>query len=294
MRRNPRFLASLALVGVMTGCGTAAAHHAEAGRGETTTVVPAVADPGPVSHVIADRLSATAPLANALYTPANAATTAPATTAALAEAPAQPAPASPDAAQEGTPAPPKAAASDDTSGTTAEDEDVAPAADHSAEADQAAAPAPAPTPRAVPAPAPAPAPVAAPAPEPSTLAVASAAGFDAGAEAGFLQATNATRASLGVAPLTMDAGLQAYARRQAQAMADAGQIFHSQISNLLGAWSTAGENVGVGPSVGSIHAALVASPGHFRNLSDPGFVAMGVGVVVDGAGRMWTAHVFAA
>jgi uncharacterized protein YkwD len=117
---------------------------------------------------------------------------------------------------------------------------------------------------------------------------------DAGSEDAFWQLTNATRASIGAGALRFDAGLQAYARQQAHAMADAGQIFHSNISNLLGAWSLVGENVGVGPSVGAINNALIASPGHYRNISDPAFTAMGVGVVIDGAGRVFTAHVYGA
>jgi uncharacterized protein YkwD len=132
-----------------------------------------------------------------------------------------------------------------------------------------------------------------PAPAPVAPAVLSVAG-DAGSEDAFWQLTNATRASIGAGALRFDAGLQAYARQQAHAMADAGQIFHSNISNLLGAWSLVGENVGVGPSVGAINNALIASPGHYRNISDPAFTAMGVGVVIDGAGRVFTAHVFGA
>jgi uncharacterized protein YkwD len=133
----------------------------------------------------------------------------------------------------------------------------------------------------------------APAPALVAPAVLSVAG-DAGSEDAFWQLTNATRVSIGAGALRFDAGLQAYARQQAHAMADAGQLFHSNISNLLGAWSLVGENVGVGPSVGAINDALIASPGHYRNISDPGFTAMGVGVVIDGAGRVFTAHVFGA
>jgi hypothetical protein len=40
--------------------------------------------------------------------------------------------------------------------------------------------------------------------------------------------------------------------------------------------------------------AFVASPSHYENLIDPGFGFIGVGVVYDGQGRMWTAHRFMA
>ena len=91
-----------------------------------------------------------------------------------------------------------------------------------------------------------------------------------------------------------NAELSAYAAQHAATMAGANHLHHSDISVLLGSWSTVGENVGVGPSVGAIHAALLASPGHYRNLSDAGFTHVGIGVYVDGGGRTWTAHVFGA
>jgi uncharacterized protein YkwD len=77
-------------------------------------------------------------------------------------------------------------------------------------------------------------------------------------------------------------------------MATSANLHHSDISVLLAGWSTVGENVGVGSSVATIHAALLASPGHYRNLADPGFTHVGIGVYVDGGGRTWTAHVFGA
>ena len=79
-----------------------------------------------------------------------------------------------------------------------------------------------------------------------------------------------------------------------ETMAAADTLHHSDITVLLTPWTTVGENVGVGPSVPTIHAALLASPGHYRNLADPTFTSMGIGVHVDAAGRTWTAHIFAA
>ncbi|MPY94058.1 MAG: hypothetical protein GEV08_13645 [Acidimicrobiia bacterium] len=136
----------------------------------------------------------------------------------------------------------------------------------------------------------APAPVEPPAP----VAMANVAASQSPAEDHFLALTNATRASVGLGPLRSDAGLHAYAVAQAQAMAAAGNIYHSDISSLLGSWWTVGENVGVGPAVAPIHDALVASPGHYANIAHGGYTSMGVGVVVDAAGRVWTAHVFGA
>ncbi len=161
-----------------------------------------------------------------------------------------------------------------------------------------AAPVEAPTTTAAPVEAPttteAPAAEAAPVVEEAAYQPTSTVAGDTSAEYEFLADTNATRASIGVAALTMDSSLQAYARNQAQAMADAGTIYHSDIATLLGTWSTVGENVGVGPSVLPIHNALVASPLHYRNLADSTFTNIGIGVVHGNDGRIYTAHVFGA
>jgi uncharacterized protein YkwD len=139
-----------------------------------------------------------------------------------------------------------------------------------------------------------PVPVLAPAAEPAPALVAFAPASQSPAEDEFVNLTNSARAAVGLASLQTDAGLHDYAVNQALAMAAAGQIYHSDISVLLGAWYTVGENVGVGPAVGPIQAALLASPGHYANIVHGAYTVMGVGVVVDAAGRVWTAHVFAA
>ncbi len=112
----------------------------------------------------------------------------------------------------------------------------------------------------------------------------------------FFNLVNVTRAGVGVPALGYDAGLSAYAQAQAQAMANAGTIFHSDITALMTAYgySTVGENVGVGPSAVAINGALNASPSHYANLISSGFTAMGVGVAVGANGMIYTAHEFAA
>lgn len=106
--------------------------------------------------------------------------------------------------------------------------------------------------------------------------------------------TNATRSGIGIGALSYDAGLEAYAQAHAQVMANAGTIFHSNIADLLGSWSTVGENVGVGPNAELINSALIASPPHYENISYAGYTHMGIGVVFDASGRLYTTHVFAA
>jgi hypothetical protein len=117
----------------------------------------------------------------------------------------------------------------------------------------------------------------------ATLAVLSpAAGAvnDPGAEADFVARTNALRASRGLPGLSVDGTLAAKARNWAEHMAAVGAISHSNLADgAPGNWQRLGENVGRGPSVDSIHSALVASPEHYANLTDPGFQSIGVGVV---------------
>ena len=145
---------------------------------------------------------------------------------------------------------------------------------------RAAAPAPAAAPAA---PAPAPAPPPAPAPAPASVQ---------GDASAVLSLLNGLRSSLGLAPLVADAGLMASADAQAHAIASAGSLFHQDLHPLLGAWNRAGENVGYGPSVGTVHDGLVASPGHYENMTSAQFTHVGVAVVHGADGRVWVAQVF--
>ena len=104
---------------------------------------------------------------------------------------------------------------------------------------------------------------------------------------------NDLRAGLGLAPYAVDPELTANAQRWAASMAQAGAMSHQAdlAVGLTSAWVRLGENVGNGPDVASIHAALVASPGHHANLVDPSFGSVGVGVVEAG-GTLWVAEEF--
>jgi len=115
---------------------------------------------------------------------------------------------------------------------------------------------------------------------------------DPGAEGQFIALTNGLRAAHGLAPLGVNGTLRAKAEAWAEHMAGVGGISHSNLSD--GAppeWRRLGENVGRGPSVDSIHNALVASPEHYANLTDPGFQSIGVGVV-NANGTIYVSEVF--
>ena len=110
----------------------------------------------------------------------------------------------------------------------------------------------------------------------------------------FLAAIDALRSEHGLAPLRGRADLDRLAQSWAADMAAADDLHHSELiyDVIAGVWTTAGENVGYGPSVGVIVDALEASPVHLDNMLNPDFTSVGIGVVwVDDV--LWTAHLFA-
>jgi uncharacterized protein YkwD len=108
-----------------------------------------------------------------------------------------------------------------------------------------------------------------------------------------LEQLNSVRASVGLPALGLEAGLIDAARAQVGRIASSGSLFHQDLHPLLGAWSTAGENVGYGPDVEVVHGALVASPGHYANMVNGSFSHVGVAVTTSPDGRVWVAQVFA-
>jgi uncharacterized protein YkwD len=113
-----------------------------------------------------------------------------------------------------------------------------------------------------------------------------------GEEAAFVANINQLRASRGLPALEVHRELVAKAQAWAQTMAAGGRIWHSTLSDGLTAnWQKLGENVGMGSSVGALHDAFVASPGHYANLVDPAFRSVGVGVA-NVKGTLFVSEVF--
>jgi uncharacterized protein YkwD len=143
-------------------------------------------------------------------------------------------------------------------------------------------------PAAAPAPAPAPAPslTAAPAAAPPAPAALAA------AEAELLAAVNGARAAAGLAPLAVDADLQAAARAHTQNLLDNGAFTHDFLKDGASVpfpgwigWyyrgSCAGENLASGsPSLSAARAVelWLASPGHRANMLSARFTTVGVAV----------------
>lgn len=117
-------------------------------------------------------------------------------------------------------------------------------------------------------------------------------------EASFIAGVNQARASAGLPPLQADSQLTSLSRTWSAHMRDGGCgsgqfICHASplSSGVTHNWGKLGENVGTGGDVGSVMQAFINSPGHYRNIVDPEFTHVGVGVVWQD-GRLYTTHRF--
>ena len=124
------------------------------------------------------------------------------------------------------------------------------------------------------------------------LAPATAAVDPGSAEAQFVDMINSERTARGLNALTVDPALTNGARAQANAIRDAGRLFHNaDLGSVTSGWSWIGENVGYGFDVANLHSAFMNSAGHQANILKSGATHVGLGVVVDGS-TIWVAEVF--
>ena len=109
-----------------------------------------------------------------------------------------------------------------------------------------------------------------------------------------LAALNTTRTSEGLPALRADPRLAAVATVWAEHMASNARLSHSRLDRRVEVrWSVLGENVGRGPGPEPIHSGLLASPAHRRNILDPRFDRVGIGIARRGA-VLYVAQVFLA
>jgi hypothetical protein len=110
-------------------------------------------------------------------------------------------------------------------------------------------------------------------------------------ESSMLTLINEERASNSLAPLTPYFDLEDDAVAHSATMRDSVHLHHNPaLGSVTSGWYALGENVGVGPTVESLHGAFMASPGHRANvLGDYNYA--GVGIVDDGS-RIWVTIVF--
>jgi uncharacterized protein YkwD len=115
--------------------------------------------------------------------------------------------------------------------------------------------------------------------------------IDPGAEDELLALLNQVRAEYHLPPLVMDPMLRAAARAHSRDMALHGYFGHSspwgqsfvdRLAAVVRGGTLVGENVAVAASAESAEAAFLASPGHFRNMVEPAFHRVGIGVATAG------------
>ncbi|MDB5194661.1 MAG: uncharacterized protein JWN50_675 [Parcubacteria group bacterium] len=121
---------------------------------------------------------------------------------------------------------------------------------------------------------------------------------DETAETEMLALINAERLKAGVGPLVMDATLQKVARAHSRDMWVRAYFAHTDPDGLDpfdrmragGAkFRTAGENLALARTTERAHEGLMNSPGHKRNILDPAFKRVGIGVIDGGVyGKMFT------
>lgn len=115
---------------------------------------------------------------------------------------------------------------------------------------------------------------------------------DSNAEARFVDSVNAERARRGLPRLRVDNHLRAVARDHSATMARRTHLHHNpNLATDVRSWRLVAENVGRGPSVASLHSALMNSAGHRANILNDRVSEVGVGVHVSGS-TIWVTQVF--
>jgi hypothetical protein len=119
---------------------------------------------------------------------------------------------------------------------------------------------------------------------------------DGGAEAQFVARINSMRASKGLGPLAVDGELHDIARNWTDRMVANGSISHNPnyASQVSSNWRKLGENVAVGADFDTIWNSFMSSSAHYKNMVDPAYNYIGVGVSYGADGRMFTTHDFMA
>ncbi|MEW6242897.1 MAG: CAP domain-containing protein [Bacillota bacterium] len=152
---------------------------------------------------------------------------------------------------------------------------------------------PQPVPQPAPQSAPAPAPIPAPSSPPSVGLAAE--------EQQMLNLVNAERQKQGLRPLIAHAGLTELARKKSRDMIQ--NNYFSHISPTYGSpfdmmraagisYRTAGENIAGASTVERAHLALMNSDGHRRNILNPAYTHVGIGIIRGGAYGLMITQMF--
>ena len=122
------------------------------------------------------------------------------------------------------------------------------------------------------------------------------------AEAHMVALVNELRADLALQALQPAWCITVVARDWSQTMADTDNFEHNPdyAAQYPDGWRTTAENIAYGSGGASVTAtvtrlfdALVDSPGHYRNMTNPDLTHIGIGIVIDSDGYVWITQNFA-
>lgn len=126
----------------------------------------------------------------------------------------------------------------------------------------------------------------------TTAVPAADAAIDPAREADFIALVNVERAKHNLPGLTARTDIRSVARDHSVTMAREGRLHHNpNFSREITNWQTVAENVGRGPSVESIHRALMNSEGHRANILNSRVTEIGIGVEIRD-GHVWVTQNF--
>lgn len=122
--------------------------------------------------------------------------------------------------------------------------------------------------------------------------------IDYASEKSMLEMVNAERAKVGVKALVWDNARVAVGRAHSEDMFKRGYFSHyspegkdvgDRLMEAGISYNFAGENLALAPTLQRAHEGLMNSPGHKRNILDPAFNRVGIGVIDGGVyGKMFT------
>lgn len=123
-----------------------------------------------------------------------------------------------------------------------------------------------------------------------------------GATGDMVEAINQDRGANGLGGLAWDDQLSRLAQSHAEEIAASGSLWHSDLGSWLtspwmASWRSLGENLaqgGPGANAWDLEDMWMGSSPHRANILNGGFNHVGVGVAVDGAGRVWMVALFGA
>ncbi len=121
-----------------------------------------------------------------------------------------------------------------------------------------------------------------------------------GATGDVVSAVNADRGAAGLGPVGWDDQLGALAQSHADEIAASGSLWHSDLAGWINVpwmsgWRSLGENLAGAPrgtTGAQIEDLWMGSGPHRANILNGGFNRIGVGVKVDGSGRVWMVALF--